>query len=395
MQSTSMIPFENNMAFSTSATRTKCLLTKRHSVRTGATMILVVILLPALFALSALAINLAYIESANTEIQVAADAAVRSAGRTYAQTGDENQALLAAQEAAARNPIGEFVLPITAMDLDFGTSVRNSPTDPYTFTPTGSGNAVRLVTRTLSSGNGPTLETIFPFFGSGFTIRTERTAVSTQGVIDIALIVDRSGSMAYAADEIAAYPPAPLAAQAGWDFGDPVPPNARWLDLIASVQVFINELENSPQEDFLSLSVYNTQSASPQKLTSQYSDIINKLGQISAQFDAGGTNIGQGIYEGLAAVTNENDSRPHASKVIILMTDGVHNYGTNPLSAANSVADAGVVLFTITFSDEADQATMQQVAEKCGGEHFHAVTAVQLQQAFQEIGRSLPTLLTK
>ena len=369
--------------------------TENHRHRPGATMVLIVILLPALFALSALAINLAYIESANTEIQIAADAAVRAAGRTYALTNDKDQALAAAQEAAVRNPIGSFVLPITAGDLDFGTSVRDSEMAPYAFTPTGSGNSVQLVTRTLASGSGAPLEPIFPFFGSGFTIRSERSAISTQGVIDIALVVDRSGSMAYAANEIAAYPPAPLAAPVGWDFGDPVPPNARWLDLIASVQVFINEIDNSPQEDLLSLSVYNDQSATPQKLTDNYQLVIDQLSLISGQFDIGGTSISRGIYEGLAAVVDENESRPHASKVIILMTDGVHNVGTHPVYAANSVADAGVVLFAITFSDEADQAMMQQVAESCGGQHFHAVTAVQLQLAFQEIARSLPTLLTK
>lgn len=47
-------------------------------------------------------------------------------------------------------------------------------------------------------------------------------------------------------------PPDPSSAPAGWDFGDPVPPNARWLDLIAAVQVFNNELTASPQEELLS-----------------------------------------------------------------------------------------------------------------------------------------------
>ncbi|TWT49740.1 von Willebrand factor type A domain protein [Rubripirellula amarantea] len=363
--------------------------------RSGATIALVVILLPVLFAISALAINVAYIESANTEIQIATDAAVRAAGRTYALTGDQDASLVAAQEAAARNPIGDYVLPISAGDLDFGVSDRDDVDSAYQFTNSGSGNSVRLTTRALSSGAVAGMPTVFPFFGDSFVIRPERTAICTQGVIDIALVVDRSGSMAYSADEVAVYPPAPASAPADWDFGDPVPPNARWIDLIASVQAFIDELDASPQTELLSLSTYNNSSATPTKLGDNYADVVAALNTISMNFEAGGTNIGQGMYEALAAVNDSTHGRDHASKVVLLMTDGVHNYGTHPKSAAYSLANSGVTLFAITFSDEADQATMQDVAEMCGGEHFHAINAAQLKEAFQKIARRLPTLITQ
>ena len=312
-------------------------------------------------------------------------------------TGDQGHALAAAQEAAARNPIGSYVVPITAMDLEFGASTRDDPAAPYQFTPSdlNVGNSVRLTTRTLASSADGGIAPVFPVFGASMMIHPQRTAVSTQGVIDIALVVDRSGSMAYSTTEIAQYPPSPLAAPAGWDFGDPVPPNSRWLDLIAAVQTFHTELNDSPQEELLSLSVYNNESSTLQKLTLDYPLVLSELDAISIQFDSGGTSIGQGMYEGLAAVTDPVLSRSHASKVIVLMTDGVHNYGTTPASASYSVADAGVTLFTITFSDEADQTAMQEIAERCGGQHFHAVTALQLQEAFRKIARSLPTLLTQ
>ncbi len=363
--------------------------------RDGATAVLIVILLPALFALSALAINLAYIEAANTEIQIATDAAARAAGRTYALTGDEDQALLAAQEAASRNPIGDYVLPITAADLDFGISDRTDVDSVYEFSDSGNGNSVRLTTRTLANGGAVGLSTVFPVFGDAFVIRPLRSATSTQGVIDIALVVDRSGSMAYAASEVAVYPPFPQSAPAGWDFGAPVPPNARWLDLITSVQTFINELNATPQTELLSLSTYNDKSATPVKLSDEYAEVVDALNLISMQFDAGGTNIGQGMYEALSAVNDDDKGRQHASKVVVLMTDGVHNFGTSPTIAAHALTDAGVMFFAITFSDEADQATMQEVAEICGGEHFHAVTGAQLSAAFKNIARRLPTLLTQ
>jgi len=366
-----------------------------HPMRRGATMALVVLMLPALFALAALAINVAHMESVNTDIQIAVDAAVRAAGRTYTLTGDEAEALAAAQEAANRNPIGATVMSIAASDLDFGESHRASVEEPYVFNPTGSGNAVRLTNRSFSSGSGTPVKPLFPFFGSLFEIRPQRSAVSTQGVIDICLVVDRSGSMAYSAGEVASYPPNPASAPVGWEFGDPVPPNARWLDLIAAVQTFNQELQLSPQEELLAISMYNHESATHRKLDLDYDGVITKLAAVSQNFTAGGTNIGQGMLEGLWAVTDPVYSRPHASKVIVLMTDGQHNYGTDPGWAATQVANAGVTLYAVTFSDEADQWLMHHVAQTCGGKHYHAVTAVQLKAAFREIARGLPTLLTQ
>ena len=71
------------------------------TLRAGATMVTVVILLPVLFILAAMAINLAYIQVVRTKVQIVTDAAARAAGRVYAETGDEAQALAAAQQLAA------------------------------------------------------------------------------------------------------------------------------------------------------------------------------------------------------------------------------------------------------------------------------------------------------
>jgi len=363
--------------------------------RLGATMVLIVILLPALFALAAFAVNIAHMESVNTEIQIATDAAARAAGRTYAVTGDPDATLVAAQDAVTRNPIGSYVLPITAGDLEFGVSVRPSASEPYQFTPTGSGNSVRVTTTTLSSGAAPAIQSVFPFFGSGFELRPEKSAISTQGVIDISLVIDMSGSMAYSSTEVANFPPAPSSAPAGWDFGDPVPPNARWLDMIAAVQVFNNQLIASPQEELLSLVMYDHEGDVYRNLTNDYTQITDRLAEESTSFSSGGTNIGTGIYSAEWSLISSPQARDYAAKVTVVMTDGVHNYGSNPVSAAGQSADSGIMVFTVTFSNEADQALMQQVAAEGGGEHFHAVTAAQLQNAFQDIARRLPTLLTK
>lgn len=358
-------------------------------------MLLIAVLLPVLFALSALAINIAHMESASTEIQIAVDAAARVAGRTYAITGDRAQALAAAREAVARNPVGNFVVPIAATDLQFGNSDRPEESRNYWFVPVNrGGNAVRVTTRSLNSGSSPGIPPLFPFFPNTFTVRPLRTATSTQGVIDVALVVDRSGSMAYGSSEIAQYPPAPASAPPGWDFGDPVPPNARWLDLIAAVRTFTATLDRSPQRELLALSMYNETPSTPQTLTRNYVEVIDRLNEVSVNFTAGGTAIGDGILEGLGAVTDPSLSRSFASKVLIVMSDGVQNEGTSPESAARRAARAGATVFTITFSDEAPQDSMRAVARIGGGAHFHASDASQLNEAFREIASRLPTLIT-
>ena len=367
---------------------------KATNIRRAATMVMVVVLLPVLLIIAAFAINVAHFESVRAEVQVVTDAATRAAAREYLLTNDKNLALAAAQDLASRNPVnGGYVVPLTMSDLEFGVGVRANVGDPYSFTNTGSGNAVRITTNTLADGSSGIMP-ILPILSN--QMQPRMTAVSTQGVIDVALVVDRSGSMAYAANEVTptTFPPAPASAPSDWEFGDEVPPNARWLDLVGAVNVFINEMNNSPTDELCSLTFYNESSDLRVNLTSNYSPMLAELQAVSDNFTSGGTNIGGGMLTAKSSL-NSSHGRPEASKVVILMTDGVHNIGTGPLSAANQLANNGVTLFTVTFSDEADQAIMQQAAQRADGKHYHAVDAAQLQAAFREIARSLPSLLTE
>ena len=57
---------------------------------------------------------------------------------------------------------------------------------------------------------------------------------------------------------------------------------------------------------------------------------------------------------------------------MILMTDGIHNLGTEPIISASNAAKKDIVIHTITFSDDADIKRMKDVAAATGGQHFHA-----------------------
>ena len=360
-------------------------------------MMMLAVLLPMLFFLSTYAINLAYIEAMNADVQVVTDVAVQAVGRAYIQTEDRAAALAAAQEAAQRNPVAGVVLPIQMADLDFGISRRSSMSGGYDFTQIGDtefGNSVRLVTRSLQNSNTPVLKPVFPTMGANISIRPDRVAVSTQSTMDVALVIDRSGSMAFASDEPASIA-MPATAPPGWQFGDPVPPQARWLDLVAAVDGFTDYLVDSPQYEKVSLSTYSDASSTEAQLTYDYQNIQNGLFSISASFDGGSTAIGTGLREGLAALTDPAVSRSHAVRVMVLLTDGIHNTGVSPENAAKNLQADGVTLFTITFSDFAPQQRMADLAASCGGQHFHATDGAQLFTAFGEIARRLPSLMTQ
>ncbi|MFG0267817.1 MAG: VWA domain-containing protein [Rhodopirellula sp. JB055] len=374
-------------------------LKERSSQREGAVIVLLVIMLPVLLILAAYSINIAYVEAVTADSQVVTDAAVCAAGRMYVQTGDKNAALEAAREAAARNPVAGQVVPINMGDLEFGVSVRESLDEGYSFEPLteGSemGNAVRLTTLSLANAPDAVFSPLFPTLGTHLEIRPQRVAVSTQSTMDVSLVIDRSGSMAYASDETPDPYVNPAAAPPGWAYGQPVPPNSRWLDLVASVNAFNGFLESSPQSEKLCLATYATEASRDCELTHSYTEIASQLDSVSYQFDGGGTSIGYGLQSGLSALTDAAHARPYAVRTMVLLTDGHHNTGMSPESMTWALKNSGVTLFTITFSQDADQSRMANLATACGGEHFHATDASQLQSAFEQIAKKLPSLMTQ
>jgi hypothetical protein len=80
---------------------------------------------------------------------------------------------------------------------------------------------------------------------------------------------------------------------------------------------------------------------------------------------------------------------------MIVMTDGIHNQGPEPILSAKAAADKNITIHTITFSASADIARMKAVAAAAGGKHFHADNAVELVSVFREIAATLPVLTTE
>ncbi len=368
----------------------------RVSNRRGAVVPMLAILLPVVIILAAFAINIAYLELNRTEMFIASDATSRATGREFMLTGNTTLARAKGRDAASRNAIGGKPLTLKNSDFVFGQSARVGMADRYSFVAGGGGNrnAVEVTARrTTGSLDGP-LKLLLPnpFFITG--VDSSQTSRSNQIEVDIALVIDRSGSMAYASDEPAVFPPLPAAALPGWFFNGPAPNPSRWRDAVAAVDVFLNELTISPINEMVALVTYNNGVNLDQTLTTNYNSILTGLNNYTNFFQSGQTNIGGGINGGQNCFAL-NSGRPFAAKVMIVLTDGIDTVGSDPIGAAIDAADDQIMIFAITFSDEADQATMQTVASSAKGKHYHAANGVNLSLVFKDIARQLPILISK
>lgn len=176
---------------------------------------------------------------------------------------------------------------------------------------------------------------------------------------DISVVVDRSGSM-----------------------NEFVSPGTKWDGLLTAFDGLLTTLAQTPDDEQLGLSSYSSSSTIDATMTNNYADVRTAL---HGHNPGGFTNITSGVLNGLT-VMNGSRNDPDVQKLMIVMTDGLHNTGPSPLTLVNQVNQAGVILITITFGHDADQFGMRQLANATNGRHFHAATTRDLERLFEEIG---------
>jgi Flp pilus assembly protein TadG len=368
----------------------------RKSNRRGAMLVLIAICLPLIVIMAAFAVDVAWMQLVRTELRTSTDAAARAGAKELSLSQSTTTARQRAKDAAMRNLVAGDPLQLADNDVVFGKSVQANEASRFKFTAGGkSPNAVQVTgQRTKGSLTGP-VDLLFAGVLGVQQFQPVETATSPQRDRDNCLVVDRSGSMMWTLQNAQLPKGAP-------DCGPP-DPRSRWGALNVALEAFLQELDKTNQDEHVALCSYSSDktecgnkykiSQTDSDLVSDYSAIRNAMATLSSKPVKGNTSISAGIDEGNKVLTGKK-IRPFAVKTMIVMTDGIHNLGPEPVLSAKQAAKNDIVIHTITFSSDADIKRMQDVANATGGRHFHAPTAEDLARIFKEIASTLPVLLT-
>ncbi len=324
-------------------------------------MVAVVIVL--MFVACAFAVDIARMHLTRSELRTATDAAARAAVESLGRVQNTQQATDAAIAIGKRNLVAGTGLTLDANDIVFGNATRGSDgkfafTESTTFI-----NTVRVVgERTAGSPDGSVSLVFGPMFGTD-SFSPVASSTATRLDRDIALVLDKSGSMST---------------------------GGRFAALLNGVDVFLNEMTASVAQERVSLTAYE---ATPTKLVDMTDNLALIQQAIQTQTPGGFTGIGRALEVGIDSIQNDAGSRGAFSlKSVVLMTDGNQNRGINPVVVARRARDLGVIVHTITFSAGANETLMKDVADITGGQHLHANTDQELIDAFDEIAKTINVL---
>ena len=337
--------------------------TRQAHDRRGAMVILILFMLVAFLVMVVFSVDVAYMQLVRTQLRSATDAAAKAATDTLSATEDTNQAAAAAREMARLNQVANQPLLLDADDVEFGRAAVQSD-GSIQFVPNGTPLGATHVRgrRTADSLSGE----VPLVFGQLLNVRTFHPIIESTASRrdrDICLVVDRSGSMA----------------------------GSKMTDLKDAVDVFLDSLGDTPQDEYVGLASYAT---SPLLESDLVTDLPLLSQLMSAMVASGRTNIGGGIDVG-RGILNRGRGKGFVEKTMVLMTDGIHNTGTDPIEAANRAASDGIVIHAITFGQGAQQSLMRQVATITGGTFNHAPDRAALLRIYRDIALTLITQLTE
>ena len=179
-----------------------------------------------------------------------------------------------------------------------------------------------------------------------------------------------------------------------------------------AVEHMVEVIESLETDDQVSLEIYGQTVHHEQDLTSEYSEVSDRLNHMQAGHYDVWTNMGGGIAAAISELTESGRQRAASRKIIILLTDGhanVDEYGnTNDywggrdyaIQQATLAAQLGIRIFAVSNGYGADTNLMSQIAEIGEGEHFHAEGTIEeysaeLDEIFNTLGGKRPVELIK
>lgn len=402
--------------------------------RRGAVLPFFALLLPIIFLLCGLAINTAHLQLLKTEMKVSTDASAHAGGRAMSIFQNTDNAIEWAEFVASQNQVGGQPLQIQTQEyVDFGFSTRNqNGFGRYQFgevpkAAVDSGSQQANSISIIGHMNVPLAIRAFPNMSS---VDVSSRSIATQVDRDIAIVLDRSGSMLEYKDQDEIEDEIRSDYYRGrigyWEAVDAIrgpyrqfsynvlqnlsgdmyeyaydvryrswlaPRHSRWAQLDDAVNAFLDVIEETDQEELVSVATFASSASLDQSLTLDYDPIRSLVANTDPY---GATAIGQGIQEAVPSIMTAAAARPFAAKTIVILTDGINNQNPSPVSVTEQLmSQYNVTIHTVTFTSGADRSAMSTVAETGGGRHYHADTGDELVEIFEEIANNLPTILSQ
>jgi hypothetical protein len=315
-------------------------------------------------ATAAISVDVAYMQLVRGELRASTDAAARAAVVMLGETGDTDTARLTAQQIARINTVAGRELILEPEDIVFGSSqlTGNGAVEflpgvtPY--------RAARVTGKKLDGEPSGAVPLFFVGILGRPEFETELQAIAAFLDRDAVLVVDKSDSMSGTAI----------------------------VELKIAVAGFLQVLQNNATEERVGLASYAEMAFYEHPLTTDLASVEARMNAMWT--DRARTNIGGGINMGRAILLADPASSM-TEKAMILLTDGHHNTGTDPIVAATRAASDGITIHTITFGWYADRGLMERVAYITGGSSHHAPDGAALADIFRELALIRKTILTK
>lgn len=376
--------------------------------RRGSITIIFLLLLIAVVGVGAMAVDFALIESARTDLRVTCDLASRAAMVEYIESSSVSEARKEAKRIARKNGVILSDFKLRNADIIPGNSAPIG-NDKYVFTANQLPyNSFRVDAKMNDAALGGALPMLFSKVHKRDTVDLNQRATATETYLDIVLVLDRSGSMAFDLTGVEwSYP-----SGQSWvsEYYEAPQANSRWESLEGAIEVFLEEMSQKVKKEQVALVTYSSdvtywstyysayfsaeEVQTDQGFTTDYDLINDAVADIGSEAVIGGTAISSGIDQAVALLGTSSQVA-FSEKIIILLTDGEWNEGYDPVVAAQSAANSGVQIHTVSFGSGAGSAVMAQVAQATGGDAFDAPGDAELSDAFRTIAQSIGLTYTE